>query len=348
MDQAQSYKTVRIKAIRKELKEFKVFELETEGEIFYKSGQYLTLIHKSEPDEIRRSYSITSSPGLNEPLAIGIKRIPNGFFSRLLVDHAEVGDELVTIGAGGLFVLPGNIDQVEQIFFFAAGSGITPIYSLIKTCLHFHSLTRVVLIYSSPSESSTIFIKEIRQLQEKFTSKFQVEWLFSNSQNLSGARLYRDHLISLVKKYALGSYRQALYYTCGPLAYMRMCTYVLQEMDVSSENIKKENFLIAQPPPIQLLPPDQATHSAIIHFNNNKHIIVVEYPDTVLKAAKKRGIMLPYSCETGRCASCLAHCIKGIVWLSHNEVLTEKELGQGMTLTCVGHPIGGDVELVIG
>jgi ferredoxin-NADP reductase len=348
MVEDQSYKSVRIKSIREEVKDFKVFELETDNEIFYKAGQYLTLVHKSTPDEIRRSYSITSTPGLSEPLAIGVKRIPNGFFSRLLVDHAEVGDELLTIGAGGLFVLPQNIEKVEQIFFFAAGSGITPIFSLIKSCLHFHSHTRIVLIYSSASESSTIFVKELRQLQALFANRFQVEWLFSNLQNLSGARLYRDLLIHLVKKHTPGSYYHAFYYTCGPLAYMRMCTYVLQEMDVPPGNIKKENFLIAQPPPLQSLPPDRASRSAIIHLNNNKYIITVDYPESILKAAKKRSIVLPYSCETGRCASCLARCIKGKVWLSHNEVLTEKELEQGMTLTCVGHPVGGDVELVIG
>ena len=341
------YKPLRIQFIKEEIRDFKVFVFENAESIQYKAGQYITLIHSLRENEVRRSYSITSTPGLNESLSIGVKRIPNGFFSRLLVDHAEAGDELLTSGAGGLFILPDDVNTHEQIFFFAAGSGITPIYSLIKSALHFHAYLKIILIYSSPSPQTAIFREEIQQLEEKFSERFTVAWLFSNSAYLESARLHRDALIGIVKNFAVASFQRLLFYVCGPLSYMRMCSFVLQEMDVPSDNIKKENFLIAQPRPFQTLPPDTKTHYATIHFGADNFEVPVEYPDSILNAARKRGIALPYSCETGRCGNCLAHCNSGTVWLSYNEVLTDKDLMRGFTLTCVGHPVGGDVDITI-
>src|ERR1043165_4696913 len=123
------YKTIRIAGINEEIKDFKTFAFADDHNITYKPGQYVTLVYHSHNVETRRSYSITSTPALKEPLSIGVKRIENGLLSRKLVDTAVIGDELVTIGSGGLFVLPDDIHNYKQIFFFAAGSGITPVYS---------------------------------------------------------------------------------------------------------------------------------------------------------------------------------------------------------------------------
>src|SRR5437764_6277597 len=130
------YKTLRIKEIREEVKDFKTIVFEEGHGLSYKAGQYLTLVRFEGSEELRRSYSITSSPELNEPLSIGVKRVENGAFSRILVDRAKAGDEILTTGSGGFFVLPDDVASYRQVFFFAAGSGITPIYSLIKTALH--------------------------------------------------------------------------------------------------------------------------------------------------------------------------------------------------------------------
>lgn len=345
-DSDGQYQKIRIKGITEVLKDFKVFSFDSSA-ILYQAGQFITLVYGSNENEIRRSYSMTTCPGLDKEISIGVKRIPNGFFSRMLVDHAKVGDELLTSGAGGRFVLPEGVKDEQHIFFFAAGSGITPIYSLIKECLYFHSHVEITLIYSNHSESTTIFKKELETLQSEFSLRLQVMWLLSNSANLKAARLYRDFLIQLVSDLAPSTFKNSLYYLCGPLSYMRMCSFVLHEMNVPTENIRKENFLIAQPPPVVSLPPDRDLHSALIHFRGSTHSIPVHFPDSILRAARKLGVLLPYSCETGRCANCVARCMTGKIWLSHNEVLTEKDIANGLTLTCVGHPVGGDVELSI-
>ncbi len=341
------YRNIRIKNVIEEVKGFNTFVFEDGHGITWKSGQYLTLVHHLSGNEIRRSYSIISSPELNEPLAIGVKRMTNGFFSRLLVDHAQAADEFISTGTGGFFVLPPNVNDYRQLFFFAAGSGITPIYAMIKTVLHLHPTIAVTLFYSNTSPATTVFREELQILRNTFSDRFQIEWFFSNAPDLSKARLYRELLIKLLETHSTTDHSKTLFYVCGPLPYMRMCTYVLQEMSVPPGNIRKENFIIDKILPPQQLPPDTEPHIANIHYGISEYHIPVHYPDTILQAAKKKGIVLPYSCETGRCGNCVATCVSGIVWLSYNEVLTDKDLANGLTLTCVGHPVGGDVELRI-
>lgn len=338
------YKPVIIDQIHEEVKGFKTFTFREGHGIEYKSGQYLTLVHQTKHEEIRRSYSIVSSPQLNEPLTVGVKRIENGALSRQLVDHSNIGDEVLTIGAGGFFTLPEKIEAYKQIFFFAAGSGITPIFSLLKTVLHFHKQIHAVLIYSNASAEKTIFFNQLQQLSAGFSDHFHLHFIFSNLADLHLAHLNRDYLLKLLSQFSIADFNHSLFYLCGPEAYMRMCTYTLQEEKVPRENIRRETFLIHRQPH-QNLPPDKATHSAKVFFENRTYEFDVHYPDSILQAARKNGINLPYSCETGRCGNCAAQCISGKVWLSYNEVLTEKDLQSGLTLTCVGHPVNGDVVL---
>ena len=315
---ATLYKTIRIAEIRQEAKDFKTFVFEATHGITYKSGQFLTLVQMQDREEIRRSYSITSSPVLNEPLTIGVKRIPNGIFSRQLLDNAKIGDEWQTIGSGGFFVLPDNIGDYRQVFFFAAGSGITPIFSLLKTALHAHPHLSVVLIYSNSSTDKAIFLEPIRELHQQFGDRFQLELLFSNNRNLYRARLHRDLLLEYLHKLSFSDASKVLFYICGPESYMRLCTYTLQAEGISPNNIRKENFILHKALSRTALPPDAATHHALIRINGTEQEVTVHYPDSVLKAAKKAGLQLPYSCEVGRCGNCVARCTRGAVWHAYN------------------------------
>ena len=341
-------KAIRIKEIKEEVKGFKSFVFEENNNISYKAGQYLTLLQTS-PDgvEVRRSYSITSSPVLNEPLSIGVKRIENGFFSRQLIDVAKAGDKLQTTGSGGLFILPDDIQNFEQVFFFAAGSGITPIYSLVKTALYAHPHLLLVLIYSNASADKTVFLQPLQELQKLFPSRFHLKILFSDTADLLKARLHRELILEFFNQLSIRNRDGILFYICGPETYMRLCTYTLQENGIHPDNIKKENFIIHSVAKRDALPPDKENHIATIRIGNRHHKISVCYPDSILKAAKKQSIDLPYSCEAGICGNCVAKCTTGTVWHSYNEVLTEKELQKGLVLTCVGHPVDGDVALEI-
>lgn len=347
MPQQGIYKSIRINEIREEVNGFKTFSFVDGHGINYLPGQYITLVQQVGGEEMRRSYSITSSPHLEEPLTIGVKRVENGLFSRQLIDQAKPGDVWRTTGAGGFFILPDDIENYLQVFFFAAGSGITPIYSLIKTVLHFHPHLSVVLVYSNATPAKTVFLHPLQQLNKQFAGRFHLQFLFSNDPDLTRARLYRELLLELTSQFSLTDKAKTLYYTCGPEAYMRMCTYTLQAIGVPKINIRKENFVVHHIAHKHFLPPDKETHRVQIVFGERNYEFAVEFPDSILKAAKKNGILLPYSCETGRCGNCVAKCINGTVWHSYNEVLTDRELEKGLILTCVGHPVGGDLTLAL-
>jgi ferredoxin-NADP reductase len=342
------YQSLTITEIKEEANDVKTFifgEADAKN-IVYQPGQYLTFLFSAQHPEIRRSYSVTSTPVLNEPLSVGVKRIPNGLFSRLLIDKTRVGDKLLTIGAGGFFTFPENILAYGQLFFLAAGSGITPVFSLIKTALFSLPHLRLVLIYSNSSPEQTIFRKELQDLATRFPDRFRVEFLFSNSPNLARAHLYKDLLQQFVATHAVVPPEKMLAYVCGPESYMRMCTYGLELAGLSLAHIRKENFSTHKVA-TKAEPPDKARHAVEIRYRNNTFHFHTQFPTTILQAAKLQGIALPYSCEAGKCGNCVARCRSGKVWMSYNEVLTDKEVANGLVLTCTGYPIGGDVVLEI-
>jgi ring-1,2-phenylacetyl-CoA epoxidase subunit PaaE len=258
----------------------------------------------------------------------------------MLVDRVRPGDVLNTTGAGGFFLapLPGN--DYSRIFFFAAGSGITPIIPLIRSSLA--GGYKVVLVYSNASREKTIFYQELNAIAAANTNNFSIEYLISNAKNILRSRLERGLLLDILKQYGNG---KNLYYLCGPEIYMLKIQFILQEQGIEKENIRKENFVIHRKNPSLNLPPDNGSHYVEIEVRNERKSFLVKYPDTILRAALKAGIVLPYSCETGSCGNCAAICKSGEVWLSGNEVLMDADLRKGLILTCTGHPINGDVEL---
>jgi ferredoxin-NADP reductase len=336
---------LRIKKIITETEDCKTFVLETidGGSILYKAGQFLTFIFDTPFGEQRRNYSLSSSPDWHEPASITIKRIANGVFSRQLVDAAREGDELVTIGASGFFTLPGDMGSRRQLFLLAAGSGITPVFSLLKTVLKSFPHVEVILIYSNRSVADTIFYNALQDLQQQYR-QLKIEWLFSNVFDHTRARLGNWLLGELLKKYVAAPLDTCLFYLCGPFNYMRMITITLLSASVPAANIRKEEFVIPAPT-VSLLPPDTATRQVVVTANEKQYRFNSAFPQTILQSAKQAGIELPYSCEIGRCGACAAVCTRGNVWMKYNEVLTENDLKNARVLTCTGFPVYGDVEL---
>jgi ring-1,2-phenylacetyl-CoA epoxidase subunit PaaE len=332
-------KVVEIRADTSDTKSFVLKQLHGEP-IQYKPGQFLTLVFEKKNIEERRSYSISSTPYLDEPLTITVKRIDNGEYSRLLFDRVQVGDILFTIGASGFFTLPVNPAEHPQYFFLAAGSGITPILPLVKTILHSSSRVQVTLIYSNRSVDDTIFRGELDGLSQRFPNNFHVELLFSSSQDLLRARLTKFLLMQYIHE-RVSRRDKALFYLCGPFKYMQMATITLLTEGIPHENIRKENFS-TEKPVVKELPPDVNLHRVTVSYEGETYSLPVQYPTTILEAAKQSGIMLPYSCEAGKCGTCAATCLAGNVWHSYNEVLSERELEKGRILTCTGYPYGDD------
>lgn len=306
----------------------------------YVSGQFITLLFHTKHGEKRRSYSFSSSPETGEEMKITVKHVTNGEFSRWMLAHIKEGDVFQSSGIGGFFTLPKQSIQTKNFCFLAAGSGITPCISLIKILLMKTNST-ITLIYSNPSEHQTIFYHELIELQKKHEKRFQTQFLFSNSRDIITKRLSRWLLDQLIPKYLGAKAGDTEYYLCGPFEYMQMAEITLR-MYAPAENIHKENFSNL-PRLIKPEPPDKEKHKVRVEINGSSYHLDVQYPDTVLAAAKQKGIELPYSCEAGRCGSCIASCSSGKMWMAYNEVLTDKEVDAGRVLVCQAYPVGGDV-----
>lgn len=349
MNAPSPFISVRIRDIHTETNQAKTFYLETTDgtPLVYKAGQFITFVFpRQDRPENRRSYSYSTAPGIDPIPAITLKRVPNGEYSRWFIDHAKVGDTLLSIGSAGYFTLPEDLKSYRQLFLIAAGSGITPVFSLLKDVLKNHPELPVVLIYSNRNTLSTIFYKELKALEEKYAGRLTIEFLFSSSADLTRARLGKWLLEVLLKKYAVSPFDQTLYYLCGPYDYMRMASIVLQTEGVPPENIRKENFAIVRPKQREE-PSDKDPHLVEVRMNGEVYRFTTQYPETILQQAKKSGIQIPYSCESGQCGTCAATCVAGKVWMWNNEVLVDSEVAKGRVLTCTGFPVGGDVILEI-
>ncbi|HYF68387.1 MAG TPA: ferredoxin--NADP reductase [Ohtaekwangia sp.] len=342
------YTELQITEIRNETRDTKTFMLHevSSPPLKYKAGQFITLVFPGKINEERRSYSISATPLLNEPLTITVKRIDNGAFSRYLFDNCKVGSALFTIGAAGFFTLPEAPDAFSSFVFFAAGSGITPVLPLIKTLLYSVPQLQVYLVYSNHSPEQTIFLNNVKELKAQFGNRFHLEMLFSNSPNLLKARLSKFLLAEYIHEWFPETKNTTQFYLCGPHDYMQMITITLLREGVPSDHIRKEIFDTVKPP-VRELPPDQEEHRVVIYDDGQEHSFHVQFPETILSAAKKLAIVLPYSCEAGKCGTCAVTCLKGKVWMSNNEVLLDKELAKGRILTCTGYPVGGDLLLAV-
>ncbi len=338
------FKRVQIVKIEQQTANSSSFELQPlDGWIpDYQAGQFITLVFKDIHKEERRSYSFSSAPVLQEPMRITIKRVTNGEYSRYLLDHAKTGDILVTSGISGFFQLPAadRLQSLQRLCFLAAGSGITPVYALIKTALVTTPLP-LTLIYSNRSVDDTIFYKELLQLQQQYPGRLHIEFLFSDILDVKKSRLSNWLLLQLLKQLVTIPVQDCFFYLCGPFEYMQMITITLLTEGVPAGNIKKENFSTLKPVK-KPKPPDTDPHTVDIHIHEQTYQVEVQYPHSILAAARAQGIMLPYSCEAGRCGSCTATCTKGTVWMAYNEVLMDDEISKGRVLTCQGYPIGGN------
>ncbi|MBG8555212.1 ferredoxin--NADP reductase [Hymenobacter guriensis] len=337
---------LRIEAIREEVPGVKSFVLApvAPASLPYRAGQYLTLLFRRYGREVRRSYSISSAPALGEPLTITVKRIDNGLISRWLIDEARPGEQLQTIGAAGFFTLPEEPAAFRQLVLVAAGSGIAPMLGLLKTALHTHPTARVLLVYSNRTPSHTLFREELLALQARFPQRLHLELLYSVDANLGRARLHKPLLEDLVHRFSPGPVAGTLAYVCGPLDFMRMATYALHAAGLPLSDIRRELFTPIAVPATHV-PPDMAAYPVSIRWRGQEYVVPVQYPSTILRAARQQGLALPYSCEAGQCGNCVARCTAGRVWMSLNEVLTDKETERGLVLTCTGYPIGGPVRL---
>ncbi|MBE8712333.1 2Fe-2S iron-sulfur cluster-binding protein [Sphingobacterium hungaricum] len=308
----------------------------------YKAGQFLTLCFTFGEREVRRSYSFSSSPDVNEPIAITVKRVDNGEISRLLHHKLEVGDVIDVLDPQGLFYYEPQQESDNTLFLFGAGVGITPLFSILKTALTKENHSKVILVYSNSSKEQTIFYEELQSWQEKYPERLSIYWLFSNSKNLLNARLNRDYVIQIVNKHS-ESIDNSIFYTCGPIFYMDLCRFTLLGMGFPDEHIRKETFHFPEEEEDDdehdAVEVDTKSYSVKLIFQENEYNLLVPYDQTILNIGLDHKIKLPYSCKSGMCSTCISQVTSGAVRMDYNEVLTDREVENGKCLICTSHPL---------
>ncbi|MDF2431746.1 MAG: 3-ketosteroid 9alpha-monooxygenase subunit [Mucilaginibacter sp.] len=328
---------LKAEAIKWELPDTATFFFsETSGKkIQYKAGQFITLVFTHHDEEIRRSYSLSSSPD-DELLSVTVKRIENGEISRYLLTKIKQGDVLQAVEPAGRFIITG-FEEEKDILLFAAGSGVTPIFSQLKYILNREGKSRFTLVYSNQNESTILFKDELNTLALKYPERLKIIHLLSSEAN----RLNNLVVERLVKQY-VSDLNKAEIYTCGPFTYMRMIRLTLFFMGLEPSQIRKENFVLETVPvsPVVISYPPRRVR---IHFKNETYDLVTGENQSILQAALQNNIQLPYSCRVGDCSTCSAVCKSGKVEMVKNDVLTDADLAAGWILTCTGHALTDDV-----
>ena len=304
--------------------------------IHYKAGQFITLIFNHRNEEIRRSYSLGSSPD-EALLSITVKRITNGEISRFMLAKEHPGDILTALAPAGRFTIKG-FEQEKDILLFAGGTGITPIFSQIKYVLSRPGKSKLTLIYSNQDDKSILFKEELNALAVQHPNRFTIITLLSNKAN----RLNNDRVEALTRQIVQHNRDKAEFYLCGPFPYMRMIRFALVYMGIPPNQIRRENFVletVAVTSTVINFPP----RTIRIKYKNELHDLAVGENQSILQAALQNNVPLPYSCRNGVCATCTAKCSSGKVEMIKNDVLTDADIAEGWILTCTGHPVSDDV-----
>lgn len=317
--------------------------------VVYRAGQFLTLILQNRNGhDVRRSYSLSSTPG-EKLLRLTVKRLHNGEMSRYLLNTLRVGDVLTSLHPAGRFTL--DEDQTGDLMLFGAGSGITPLFGLLKQVLQADPARRVTLVYSNSDEQSIIFRNELDDLKRRFPERFQLLYLLSNpADDWNGlrGRLNNVRLEQMLPGLTGISAPESLqFYICGPTDYMRMVQFTLVFSGFSPDQIRHENFVIEPAPVSPSLPLLAQDRMVLLTFRNREINIQVPAYKSILQAALDEGVNLPYSCRGGRCSTCASRCVAGRVYMTINDVLTERDLADGWVLTCTGYPESDGVVIEI-
>jgi 3-ketosteroid 9alpha-monooxygenase subunit B len=298
----------------------------------YESGQFVTFRVVIDGEPHLRCYSMSSTPGVDAELAVTIKRVPNGLVSNWLLDHLDGGEEVdVTLPAGVFCLQPGDRDVVG----FAAGSGITPVYSLLKAALA-TSGRRVRLLYANRDEASTIFGHDLAALEAEHGDRLQVVHHLDVDHGFVDVDAVRGFL---------GEAGDADVYVCGPTPFMDIVESTLLTAGFPADRIHIERFAPAAP--VEVAEPEPATATRVTIELRGKTDSTDHHPGTtILQTARQMGMAPPFSCESGSCATCMAQVVEGECTMFVNNALTDDEVADGWILTCQSVPTTPTVHVI--
>ncbi|MGC1243104.1 MAG: ferredoxin--NADP reductase [Chryseosolibacter sp.] len=334
-----------------------VFEQPRDKPVQYKAGQFLTLIIPVNGKEVRRAYSLCSSPYVDKDLAVTVKRVDGGLMSNWLADHLKVGLLVKVMEPMGQFTTEYSKDRKRHLIMFAGGSGITPMMSIIKSILAQEPDSIVSLIYCNRDIDSIIFKDALDQMQTQDEGRLHVIHVLDNApmnwQGYSGL-LNHEMLTKLFERVPDWGIDNTTYLMCGPEGMMKNVDSLLAMRHIPKEKIFKESFVQGiidkdqKKEEVAVASEELKEREVTIRYDGQEYKVMVPPDKGILESALDQGIDLPYSCQSGLCTACRGKALSGKVRLDEEEGLSQSERAEGYVLTCVGHPLTDDVVIEIG
>jgi len=347
------FNPLKVKDIRRETTDAVsvAFEVPTALQIAYqyKQGQYVTLKLTIGGEEIRRSYSICTSPYTEKELRVAIKEVTGGKASTFINKSLKVGDMIEVMTPMGSFnsILSGN--NKKKYVLFAGGSGITPMMSILKSILHIEKQSQITLIYANRDENSVIFKTELDKIAVDNASNFKMINVYDNTSlsvpDIQKGLLTTERTIALLE--SNNGVTADEYFICGPGPLMENIKNGLEKLKIAKEKIHIEYFSSVV----------EAVAKAEGEGKNIKsHVTVLQYGietkfdldtdgSSILDASIDAGVDAPFSCKGAVCCTCRAKVMEGKVKMDANFALTDAEVAEGFILTCQAHPITDKVTI---
>jgi ring-1,2-phenylacetyl-CoA epoxidase subunit PaaE len=311
-------------------------------------GQYLTLRTTMDGEEVRRSYSICSGPDDGE-LRIAVKKVDGGAFSSWAADELKSGDQLDVMTPTGRFGIAHAPDQARIHVGFAAGSGITPILSIAKSVLAREPGSRFFLFYGNRSAGSMLFREALEELKDRFLQRFSVFHVISGEEQdipILHGRLDGDKVRVLLRSLVPAASVDHVF-ICGPAGMSEDIETTCREIGIADERIHVERFVSefgGKPRAkkmIEASAPPKAMASLTI--DGKRREVPVAEGESILDAALRAGMDLPFACKGGMCSTCRAKLVEGEAQMEVNYSLEPWELKAGFILTCQARPVSDRV-----
>ncbi|MEU9242692.1 ferredoxin--NADP reductase [Streptomyces sp. NPDC048385] len=333
MARDHGFHPVRITRIIDETPDVRTFSLD--AQFPYRAGQFLTF----KACGTLRSYSMSSSPETDTEISVTVKRVPGGLVSGWMHTELRAGDVLEVTRPSGSFCLRAGAAG-RPLIAYAGGSGITPVFSLVKSALATTDRP-VVLLSAHPSAQISIFQSSLDALAARYPGRLVVRHHLDDRHGL----VTRQEAVALVPRQA----QDADFYVCGPAPFMALVEDTLTARGVAEDRILIERFTPAQPsapaPSAEavVLP---VTGSVTVDLRGQRRTVPQRTGETLLQSARRAGFTPPFSCESGECATCMARLTVGEAKMHVNNALADDEVAEGWVLTCQAEPTTPDVTVV--